>query len=731
MIPDPPRAGGRSVALFLLLVALTFGLYARTASFEFQNFDDPSYVYDNPIIERGLSSEGLEYALRGGHSSNWHPLTTLSHELDVSLFGLDAGRHHLVSAGLHALNAGLCFLVLLALFGRVGVAFLVAALFALHPLRVESVAWISERKDVLSGTFFFLTLLAWARYGKSRSLTAYAAAVCAFILGLTAKQSLLPVPFLLLVLDVWPLRRISGWGAEGDEVESAADVHRPLPISLGRALLEKVPFLASMLAAAVLMWGAQSGAGTIGQLKLGVRIANALGALFAYVRTSLVPTGLAVFYPHPRLAFPEDDARLWIPAGIGVVLFLAISAALWHGRRRVPGALVGWLWFLGMLVPVLGLVQIGSQSHADRYTYLPSIGLWLVIVLPLAELARTRSGLLRPLAVLAAAAVLACAALTFRQLDAWKDSRSLNEHALAVTERNFVAHNDLGLVYLQEDLDPIRAEEEFRAAVDIFPNYGIALFNLATAFGNQNRAEEAKATLRHLLELEPRNAHAIARLAKLEASSGDTAAAIDGLKRATRLDPSDLGAWLELGKLYLENGEPTYAEECGARAVELGPSEVRAHLLWARAAQALRYPAQAATRFKEAVDVAPEDCDARVEFARQLADMGRLDEAREQVERTLELDPTRTDALVILAKILLYNGDEEGARARLDDAIALEPDSLEANDLLGSLLRGAGDLEGAEAAYLRALAEAPDYDPALYNLGALYQSQGRDVEAVQ
>ena len=307
--PTPPVGTGRLLGLFLALAVSTFALYARVGSFAFLNYDDPSYVSENPVVAEGLGERSLEYAFAGEHSTNWHPLTTLSHMLDAELFGVeDAGPHHLVNAGLHALNAGLCFLALFVLGRRLWPAVFAAALFALHPLRVESVAWISERKDVLSGVFFFLTLLAWAHYARKPSVARYVAVALALALGLLAKQMLLTVPFLLVVLDLWPLGRLREGGK-----------------SLGGLLLEKLPLVALSAVAVVLMFQAQAGGGTIGStgaLPIVDRVANAFGAVFAYVKLSIAPFGLAAFYPHPSLAFPDDAARLWIPAGLGLVLVL-------------------------------------------------------------------------------------------------------------------------------------------------------------------------------------------------------------------------------------------------------------------------------------------------------------------------------------------------------------------------------------------------------------------------
>jgi len=715
MSPEESAGVGHKVGPFLILVLATLALFARVSGFEFVNYDDPSYVQRNPVVAQGLTTEGLAYAFRGEHSTNWHPLTTLSHMLDAEVFGVgrgSAGRHHLVNAALHALNAGLCFLALLALSGRRWVAFAAAALFALHPLRVESVAWISERKDVLSGVFFFLMLHAWARYAKKPGVLAYGLVLVLLSLGLMAKQMLLTVPFLLLLLDAWPLGR---W-------------RRP-PTGL---VLEKLGLLVPVAVAVALMFQAQEAGGTMGStgvLPLADRAANAFGATFAYLRETLVPIGLAVFHPHPSIAFPGDAAALWGPAALGLVLVASLSWVAWRARRTQPALIVGWCWFLGMLVPVIGLVQIGSQAHADRYTYLPSVGLALALCTLAADLVERRPAWRRRVLALGALALVGCVAASWRQLGTWRDSETLHRHAIRVTERNFVAHNNLGLVHLEEGLDPVLAQTEFELAIRCNPHFREAVYNLAIAYLGQGLVQNAETTLETLLRMDPGYAPAVLRLGRLRAARGDAAGALAELKRAVALDDRNAAAWLELGELHLSLGQGVFAEEAAVRAIALDPTNLRAHLLHGRSALQLDHDGAALKRFQTAVDVAPESAEARTEFARQLANLGQLALAREEVEVAVELDDRRAEPLVILGKLLIRD-DPAGARRELDRALALAPDHPEANELLGAILRGS-DPAGAEAAYLVALRTDPGYTPVLYNLGSLYMSLGREREAVE
>jgi tetratricopeptide (TPR) repeat protein len=405
----------RLVALLLFLV--TAALFWPATQFDFLNYDDDTYVTANTMVRAGLTGESMRAAFTSGAAANWHPLTWLSHQLDVELFALDAGSHHRTSVLLHALNAALVFLAVRALTRQDGPSALVAALFAWHPLRVESVAWVAERKDVLAGTFFAATLWAHARWVRTRRRGAYAATLAFLALGLLAKPMLVTLPAVLFVLDLWPLERT-------DRV---------------RAALEKLPHLALALASCVVTLLVQVGGGALDELSgvgFGARLLVAVQSLGQYVLKSFAPSALAPLHPHPAL---EESAGL--PGPLAATLLLLVVSALVIGlRRRAPGVLAGWLLFLGMLVPVLGLVPVGLASWAERYTYLPSIGLFLALVFGAARLLPDR---VQAMAAGAGALALAGSAWTTRAaLAPWHDSESLFAHAVDV-EPSSVAHAQL------------------------------------------------------------------------------------------------------------------------------------------------------------------------------------------------------------------------------------------------------------------------------------------------
>jgi len=506
-----------------LLFALTLALYWRTGEFAFLNYDDDVYVTQNPAVRGGLTWQGVGWAFTTGHAANWHPLTWLSHQLDVELFGLDAGAHHRTSAVLHALNAALCLLALSALTGASGRSALVAAFFALHPLRVESVAWVAERKDLLAASCAFACLWIYAGYARAGGRARYLACLGTFALGLSAKPMLVTLPFVLLLLDVWPLRRLGLF---------------PRPAPPYGVLREKLPFflLAGISALVTLLVQRAGGAfGSADAIGLMARVANAFRAGGIYVWKTFVPTGLCAYHPHPALAEPPLgpwSAGAWA----GLALFLLVSALVAGLRRRAPYALVGWLWFVGMLVPVSGLVQVGLQGWAERYSYMPSLGLGIALVWGAGELVeKTRAraaGIVSGLLLLAALAFA-----SHRQVTAWRDSRTLFEHALRVDE-SAVAHVNLGRA-LEESGDVAGAGEHYARALELRPSLDGARVNLARAWRAQGRTDEAREQLERALAGDPGLGPAHAELGLLLSELGDDAAAVLHMRRAVELDPTD------------------------------------------------------------------------------------------------------------------------------------------------------------------------------------------------
>jgi hypothetical protein len=504
----------RLLTAALCLIAMTVSAFWPVIGNQFTDFDDDAYVADNVTVKAGLTREGLVWAL-GYQSANWHPLTWLSHMADVELFGLHPAGHHATNLLFHAGNAVLLLLVLRMMTGRLWPAATVAALFAVHPLRVESVAWVAERKDVLSGFLGLLTLGAYGRYAQRPGAGRYSAVVLAFSLGLTAKPMLVTLPFLMMLLDFWPLARLERRSSRGGV----------------RLFLEKTPLLALAAVSAVLTIRAQQEGGAIGasaSFSAGARAANAAVSYGRYLLKTIWPQGLSAFYPYPIGGHPP-----WQVAA-AVLGLCAVTALGLRGARRRPHLAVGWLWYLGMMVPVIGVVQVGGQSMADRYTYLPLVGLSVAVVWEGADLL-SRHSFLRTALPLAAGGV--CAALmVFTRLQAghWRDTGTLFRHAVEVDPANDLAHLNLGVALFAAG----RVEEaigHYREALRVDPLAEDAHNNLGAALLQQGKTTEALAHFREALRICPDFADAYNNIGLALAARGQGAAAAPYIAAALRL----------------------------------------------------------------------------------------------------------------------------------------------------------------------------------------------------
>ncbi len=579
----------RALACLALVLACAWA-FAPLRANGFVNYDDPKYLTENPLVQRGLSAAGLRWAFTNEQTANFHPLTWLSHMLDVELFGLDPGPHHLVSLGLHALAACALCLALEALGLSLGAALAVALLFAVHPLRVESVAWASERKDVLCALFFALALRAWAAWARHGRRTGYALALLALALGLCAKAMLVTLPLVLLVLDRWPLERARS----------------------RRLVLEKLPFFALSAAFAALTVVTQRAAGAVRdqqRIGLAARLANAARSAAAYVAESVFPSDLAVFYPHPAIARPDEPA--WgAPALLALAALVAASALAWRLRARLPALLAGWAWFLVMLLPVIGLVQVGEQARADRYTYLPSIGLALALVGALERLTRARPRARRALVLPAALALLLLGSATRAQARLWHDSRSLFSHALDVDEQNPIAHFSLACELLREG-----AAEDARAhlerALAIQPDHANARYNLAIALQRLGRPDEARAALERTLAQRPDFADAHVNLGLLLGLGGEPERALPHFRAALALEPESARAHASFGMVARLAGELRLAERELGQALGLAPSNASAHYQMGLVQEALGQPRLALRHHAAAAELDPTLADAQ------------------------------------------------------------------------------------------------------------------------
>jgi tetratricopeptide (TPR) repeat protein len=544
--PEPATAGKPSARLEALALAIvvitTLVVYWPVQTFHFVNYDDPAFITNNPRMQEGLSLRNLGWAFTVSIAANWHPLTTISHLIDCSLWGPDAGGHHVTGLVIHLAAVMALYLLLRRLSLSFGVRLLVTGLFALHPLNVESVAWVSERKNVLSQLFLFLTLWAYAAYARTRSRRDYALALALFVAGLLSKSMLVSVPLLLVLLDFWPLRRSS----LADPKAALRDAVRLLP--------EKLPFVALSLASCVVTILTQraTAVGALQSFPIAARLMNAAVSYVAYVADMVLPTHLSPFYPYLGM-----DTGAWRSIGAAVLL-VGATAVAWQQRVRRPYVLVGWLWYVVTLVPVIGLVQVGAQARADRYAYLPLIGLFLVVALLAEELVQ-RTKVKRATWYAAGGAVLLCLSVMSRaQAMAWYDNQSLFQHALQALPDAYVDHNKRGL-WLVKERRFDEAAEQFEAAVAIKPDFGEAWSNLGQVRIEQRNPEEAVRCYEEALRYTPGNPKDLNNLGIALAGLRRFEEAEKRFAEALKLDPAYPSALFNYAGMMQEQGRTSEA----------------------------------------------------------------------------------------------------------------------------------------------------------------------------
>ena len=542
----------RNLAICLLLAAVTFAVYSPAIGHPFIfNYDDDNYVTNNQHVQAGLTWQTIVWALKST-DTNWHPVTWFSHALDCELYGLNPSGHHVTNVLLHVLNVVLLFLLLTRATRSPGRSFLVAALFAIHPMNVESVAWIAERKNVLSTFFFLLTLGAYGWYALKPDVKRYLAVTVLFVLGLASKPMVVTLPFVLLLLDFWPLRRIRGW--EPSSPESAL----PVPQApLLRLILEKLPLLAlSAATSAVTVFAQRSGGAMRLVLPLSVRLENAIYAYALYVWKAFWPAWLAVFYPHPGATL-----AVW-QLGLAALFLLCVSALAWWQRARRPYLITGWLWFLGTLVPVIGIVQVGEQAIADRYAYVPLIGIFVMAVWGAADLADSRQLTFRTRTKIAAVVLAVFVLFTSDQLRYWRSAVDLWAHTVEVTKDNFLGEQNLGAALLASDRFP-EALPHFQKAVQLRPNDAGAHLNLAGDLALNDRTRDAIPEYEIAIPLvsDPNmRVGAYATLGRLYSQVGNYAKARASYQAALQIDPQRSDAKQGLAKVELSDAMRNVAE---------------------------------------------------------------------------------------------------------------------------------------------------------------------------
>lgn len=633
--------GRKDLLICVVLVAIVLIGYCRVASLDFTKFDDNVYVTDNAHVQQGLTGTSLAWTFQSGYAANWHPLTWISHMADWEMFGASPKGPHLENVLFHIANTLLLFVILTLITGYRWRSAFVAALFAVHPLHVESVAWVVERKDVLSTFLMMLTILAYVRYVKSPGIARYSLVLLAFALGLMAKPMLVTLPLVLLLLDYWPLRRLRISGFE-------------------LRIAEKAPLLVLSVASSALTYIAQKQGGAVRTLEvfpLGIRVANALVAYVKYAWKMIWPSGLGAYYPHPR-----GTLSIWEVAGATLLLACITALALIQARRR-PYLAVGWLWYVVTLIPVIGFVQVGTQAMADRYTYIPLIGLFVILAWGIPDLLLKPSGSkstpneahAQIMGGLGVGVLLVFTAMTYVQVGYWRDTITLFTRALAVTSNNALANNNLGRALFDAGRRD-EALEHYKEALRIDPKCLDAHFNMAVYDSEKGNDKSAEAEYRKVLEINSKHAQANNNLGVILGHRGLVDDAIAHYRTAVEAQPEYADARFNLALTLHGQGKVDEAAKHYAIYLEARPDNWSAQFNYGLILAERGDQAEAIRRFREALRVNPDYAPAHYRLGLALQESASFSEAASEYEQTLRLDPNNADAQANLARALAAAG---------------------------------------------------------------------------
>jgi len=596
--------GRPDVLILLALAVVTFAIYAQVIGHQFITLDDPTYIQENPMVDRGVTFRGLAWAFTTFHATNWHPLTWISHMIDCQLFGMNAGGHLLVNALIHTANTLLVFWFLFRTTHARWPSALVAALFALHPLHVESVAWASERKDTLSTFFGLLSLIAYTRYAKAPSISRYAWVAITLGLGLLAKPMLVTWPFVMLLLDYWPLGRSCSHGPVARRNRDAPQGRGYNAFAVAQTwrglIIEKIPLFAVAAASAVMTLMAQSRGGAVRTLAhdpVGVRLPNAVVSYAKYFLLTFWPNDLAVYYPFAGIAAWQIIGAAFLLIGITMFCFLQ--------RKSAPYLMMGWLWFLGTLIPVIGLVQVGGQIMADRYFYVPSIGLFIALVFGVAEIAKRWRVMPALSAAIAGGVLLVLAMLTNAEVQRWRNSFTLFEHTLAVTPPNLRIEHNLGVALGASDRYN-EAAAHFEKALQIDPNFYDGLVAMGVTRAHQGQLPEAIGYFQAAIRSQPDAPKARVQLAQALWNEKRDEAALEEMRRASQLAPEDAAIRADFGLALALVGKLPEAIEQLHEALRMNPNNAEAHSNLGLALLASGKARESITEFEMALRLKPE-----------------------------------------------------------------------------------------------------------------------------
>ena len=624
------------MVISLLLILSIIIAYGQVKNFDFVGYDDQEYITENSHVQKGLTVESIIWAFTSFHSANWHPLTWLSHMLDCELYGLNPMGHHWTNLTFHMINTILLFLVLKLMTGAIWRSAFVAALFALHPLHVESVAWVSERKDVLCTFFGLLMIFSYYRYVKISSLKNYLLVIIFFSLGLMSKPMLVTFPFVLLLLDFWPLKRFQ---FKDDRIIQSDGVTCFGFKEFFQLILEKIPLLIPVVISCILTFLAQKSGGAVKglvALSLKTRVANALVSYVSYVLKAIWPSKLTVFYPHPG-----DTLTAWQISGAFLVITVAIFLSM-RLSKKYPYIGVGLFWYLGTLVPVVGLVQVGEQAMADRYTYIPLIGLFIIVAWGVSDLMKKWHYRKIYFSLFATIILTTLTARTFFQTSHWKNGVTLFEHAIKVTENNHKAHNNLATALDSLDLD--RAISHYKEALRIHPNYVIALCNLGLTLCDKGNYDEAVLYFTKALKINPQKTDTRMDLANIFFLQAKPEKAISQYREILKTDYENANAHYNLAYMLSTQKKIDQAEHHYKEALRINPEYSKAHYNLGNILLSQGKTKEAATHFVKSIQFKPDYVQAYNKLGFILFKQGKFTKAKVFFLKALQINPNYSEA---------------------------------------------------------------------------------------
>ena len=678
----------------LFLVVATLSVYLQVRNFEFLHYDDEKYVTRNEHVSAGLTPKSVSWAFTTTYAEFWHPVTWLSHMLVCEIFGLNPGWHHLAGLFIHIVNSLLLFLIFRKTTGDPWRSGFIAALFALHPLNVESVAWVSERKGLLCALFWMLAMWSYVRYVERPGIRRYLLIILFFILGFMAKAMIITLPFVLVLLDYWPLRRI--W--LGQPTTGGKSHQRPLHL-----LREKTPLFILAVLMGLAAFLAQKGGGHLSSfdaLPLGSRIASSLISYLSYIGNMIWPFHLSVFYPI-RSVMPA-----WQVAG-AFLLLTAISTLVLVVRRRFPYLLVGWLWYIGTLVPVIQLIQVGLHSMADRYTYIPLVGLFIIIAWGVPDLMARWRHRKTGLKAITAVVMLILIMATWLQIGYWKNSITLFEHSSDIIPDNFVAHNILGRA-MEEKGRTSEAIIHYTNALKINPYYVDAHYNIGNAYAREGRQAEAIRHYTSALEIKPAFLRAHVNLGNVLVKEGDPAEAIRHYREALRIEPGYAHAHFNIANVLVREGDQAEAIGHYRRALRIRPDYADAHYNLGNVLAKQDETTEAIRHYKEALRINPGFVEAHINLGNELARQGATTEAIKHYRMALQVNPDHAVTHYYLGNILAKQDKTTEAIRHYKEALRINPGFVEPHINLGSELAEEGRTTEALKHYNEALRISPD-----------------------